>query len=140
MHLKTLAYVSRASLDLTERDLLDILRSARNRNALEGITGLLVFNGVRFLQIVEGSEEAIDALVSRLRADPRHNGFEVRDERKVLFRSFADWSMQLVKVDSDVLTSRDQVNDILPDALDDDIRTLVMQNTMSIGGPVRLPD
>ncbi len=64
MQLKTLTYVSRASLDLAERDLIDILETARLRNALEGITGVLIFNGVRFLQIIEGAEAAIDSLVA----------------------------------------------------------------------------
>lgn len=140
MHLKTLTYTSRAALDLTESDLAAILESARHINALEGVTGLLVFNGVKFLQIVEGSEAAIDGLVARLRADPRHNGFEIHDERMVTRRSFPDWSMELVRVDSDVLRSRDQVEEMLPVGLDPAIRKLVAHNTASLDGSVRLPD
>jgi len=67
LQLKTLTYTSRARLDLSAQDLADIHESARHLNALDGITGLLVFDGTRFLQIIEGSEEAIDDLVERLR-------------------------------------------------------------------------
>lgn len=65
MRLKTLTYTSRARLDFTPGDLAAIQQTARHLNALDGITGLLIFDGVRFLQIVEGSEEAIADLVER---------------------------------------------------------------------------
>ena len=140
MQLKTLTYTSRASFDLTDGDLVDILETARHLNALEGITGLLVFNGVRFLQIVEGAEAAIDGLVARLRGDPRHTAFEIRDERFVSKRTFADWDMELVKVDSEVRKACQEVADKLPGRLHPEIRALVMRNTEMIGEAVRLPD
>lgn len=140
MQLKTLTYVSRASLDLAERDLIDILETARRRNALEGITGLLIFNGVRFLQIIEGAEAAIDSLVAGLRRDPRHTGFEVQDERFTEARSFPDWSMQLVQVSTSFLEARQQVTEQLPDAIEPGVKRLILANTEAIGAPVRLPD
>jgi hypothetical protein len=139
MQLKTLTYTSRASLDLSDADLADILAAAHRRNAMDAITGLLIFNGVRFLQIVEGPEQAIDALVLRLRADWRHTAFEVQDERQVAERSFADWSMELVQVDSDVMKAREQLDEVLPAGLTPAIRQLVIRNTEAIGGIVRLP-
>src|ERR1044072_1231819 len=81
MILKSLTYTSLARLDLEASDLEAIHRTAREANALEGITGLLIFNGTHFLQIIEGAPHAIDELVERLRRDRRHSGVEVRDER-----------------------------------------------------------
>src|SRR6187549_11955 len=98
MDITSLTYTSLARLDLQTSDLEDIHRTARELNALDGITGLLVFNGTHFLQIIEGSETAISELVERLRKDPRHTGFEIRDQRKVETRSFPHWSMELVRV------------------------------------------
>jgi hypothetical protein len=96
--LKTVTYTSRAQLDLLDEDLSEIHDKARHFNALNGITGILIYDGVRFLQIVEGPEEAIDELTDRLRLDRRHSAFEVRDERLVVQRSFPAWSMELVRV------------------------------------------
>lgn len=140
MRLKTLTYVSRASLDLTERDLQDILEAARRRNALEGITGLLIFNGVRFLQVIEGAETAIDGLVTDLRRDWRHTSFEVQDERYVLARSFPDWSMHLVQVSTTFQEAKLAVTSALPAEVSPEIRQLVLANTQAIGAPVSLPD
>src|SRR5687767_14001416 len=98
LQLKTLTYTSRARLDLTDEDLGAIHQTARHLNALDGISGLLLFDGSRFLQIIEGAEDAIDNLVERLRMDRRHSAFEVRDERFVERRSSPDWSMELLQV------------------------------------------
>ena len=113
MRLKTLTYTSRARLDLTDEELNDLHQTARHLNALDGVTGLLVFDGARFLQIIEGAEGAIDDLVGRLRMDCRHPAFEVRDERLVDRRSFADWSMELVRVSAGYRTARDEIAGIL---------------------------
>lgn len=127
MRLKTVTYTSRAQLDLGERDLHDIHRVARETNALDGITGLLVFDGSRFLQIVEGAEEAIDDLVERLRRDRRHSAFEIRDDRIVEQRSFPDWSMELVAISAGYLKARTEIGDRLPAAVAPAIRALAMK-------------
>ncbi len=127
MRLKTLTYTSRARLDLGDEDLAAIHQSARHLNALDGISGLLLFDGARFLQIVEGAEDAIDNLVERLRMDPRHSAFEVRDERYVEHRSFPDWSMELVRVSAGFRNARDEVASILPDTVATPVRELVFR-------------
>ncbi len=129
MKLTSVTYTSLARLDLQTSDLEDIHRSARESNALEGITGLLVFNGTHFLQIIEGSETAIEELVERLRKDPRHTGFEVRDQRKVDARSFPDWSMELVRVNASYFQARDTLEDRLPDTVPEAIQSRLFRMT-----------
>ena len=129
MKLTSVTYTSLARLDLQSPDLEDIHRTAREVNALEGITGLLVFNGTHFLQIIEGSETAIDELVEKLRADPRHTGFEIRDRRKVDARSFPDWSMELVRVNASYFQARDTLADRLPDTVPDAIQVRLFRMT-----------
>ena len=127
MRLKTLTYTSRARLDLTDGDLGAIHQTARHLNALDGISGLLLFDGSRFLQIVEGAEDAIDNLVERLRMDLRHSAFEVRDERYVERRSFPDWSMELLRVSAGYGSAREEVATLLPAAVAAPVRELVLK-------------
>jgi hypothetical protein len=129
MNLTSVTYTSLARLDLQTSDLEDIHRTAREVNALEGITGLLVFNGTHFLQIIEGSESTIAELVERLRKDPRHTGFEVRDQRKVDTRSFPDWSMELVRVNASYFHARDTLEDMLPDTVPEAIQARLFRMT-----------
>jgi hypothetical protein len=129
MMLTSVTYTSLARLDLQESDLEKIHRTAREVNALEGVTGLLVFNGTHFLQIIEGSETAIDQLVQRLREDPRHTGFEIRDQRKVDSRSFPDWSMELVRVNASYFQARDTLEDRLPTTVPEAIQARLFRMT-----------
>ena len=64
MNLISLTYTSLARLDLEVPDLEQIHRTALELNALDGITGLLIFNGTHFLQIIEGAKDAIDVTIS----------------------------------------------------------------------------
>jgi len=129
LRLKTLTYTSRARLDLRDEEVSAIHQTARHLNALDGISGLLLFDGSRFLQIVEGSEDAVDNLVGRLRMDPRHSAFEIRDERYVERRSFADWSMELVRVSAGYRNAKDEVAAALPASVSAPVRDLVIRMT-----------
>jgi|KBSMisStaDraftv2_1062788.scaffolds.fasta_scaffold176150_1 hypothetical protein len=136
MSLKSLTYTSLARLDLQASDLEAIHRTAREVNALEGISGLLIFNGTHFLQIIEGAPDAIDELLDRLRRDPRHNGLEVRDEQQVERRSFPDWSMELVRVSASYFEAKDTVSERLPDATTPEVRERIIRMTEGISGTV----
>jgi hypothetical protein len=140
MDLKSLTYTSLARLDLTGEELAAIHRTARELNALDGITGLLIFNGTHFLQILEGADKAVDDLVERLRRDPRHSGLEVRDERGIAERSFPEWSMELAHVKSTYFEARDDIAERLPPGIAPEIRERLLKMTELISGTVELPD
>lgn len=137
--LVSLIYTSRANLDLTARELNAIHQSARHSNALDGITGILIFNGVNFLQVLEGSSNAVEAMLERLRRDPRHSSLEVRDHRRIDRRQFPQWSMELVRVDTDWQDAQADLDKVLPPTVDPDVRALILRMDAS-GAPVRLPD
>jgi hypothetical protein len=134
--LKSLTYTSLARLDLAAEDLEAIHRSAREINALEGISGLLIFNGTHFLQVIEGAPQAIDELVERLRRDPRHSALEIRDEREIAERSFPDWSMEMVLVSASYFEARKSVAERLPETVAAHVRERVISMTETISGTV----
>jgi hypothetical protein len=129
MSLTSVTYTSLARIDLQTSDLENIHQTARELNAIDGITGLLVFNGTHFLQIIEGADSAIDDLIDRLRRDPRHNGFEIRDRRKVEERSFPEWSMELVRVNASYFQARDTIVERLPDSVPEVIQARLFRMT-----------
>lgn len=100
MHLKSVTYTSWARPNFSEEDLESILRSARTNNPMDGISGLLIFNGGAFLQILEGGETAVDEMVQRLSTDPRHFNLFIRSEQRIAERAFPDWSMAYLRVDN----------------------------------------
>jgi len=132
MALKSLTYTSLAAIDLKAEDLEAIHRTARDINALEAVTGMLIFNGVHFLQIIEGAPNAIDDLVERLRRDPRHSGLEIRDEHEIEERSFPSWSMELVRVSVSYFEARDTIIDRMPKDIAAQLRDRVIRMTEAI--------
>lgn len=71
----------------------NILAASRRNNARNGITGLLFDDGVRFLQVLEGDAEKVDATFQRIKADPRHRAVVVLSRRPIDAREFGDWAM-----------------------------------------------
>lgn len=99
MLLKSLTYTSWANPGLSPADVESILLAARTNNPLQGLSGLLIFNGTAFLQILEGVEPAIDELVEKLKRDKRHSNMSIRDERPIDRRSFPDWAMAYLSLE-----------------------------------------
>ena len=94
-----LGYVSTASHEMRRDDLVQILEIARSINRVNGVTGLLLFHGGHFLQVLEGKEEAVRETFARIREDRRHRQLEVLFESEVDEGEFADWSMGFQALD-----------------------------------------
>jgi len=65
-------YVSRLAPGAAYGVVNDIVAVSRRANPARGITGVLLFDGEHFGQLIEGSEAEVTALMARIRADPRH--------------------------------------------------------------------
>lgn len=91
--LSQLIYISTVNGQITRAELQEILTVARTQNKRARITGMLLFNGRRFLQVVEGPDRHIDELLHKLKADPRHKALVILGRRTVEQREFGDWDM-----------------------------------------------
>lgn len=91
--MRQLIYVSRATKPMESKDLWEILRASRRNNRTVGITGILLYDAMRFLQVIEGAPPRLDELLARLRHDARHSDLEVLLDRSLDAREFGDWSM-----------------------------------------------
>ncbi|MBU0604290.1 MAG: BLUF domain-containing protein [Gammaproteobacteria bacterium] len=94
MDLFRLMYTSRISAASGPACVPDIVRVSRARNLRTDITGLLVFDGLRFCQYIEGDSAEVLALSARIAADPRHIDFTVLSSGPFSGeRRFSSWSM-----------------------------------------------
>ncbi|EOC0110883.1 diguanylate phosphodiesterase [Cronobacter sakazakii] len=71
--LSTLIYRSRLKGDIDQASLQAIVRQAQTRNAQMQVSGILVFDGHQFLQVLEGPLHAVEALFGRISQDERHD-------------------------------------------------------------------
>lgn len=97
-------YVSTLSPDSPVKVVSQIAVKARIANEAAGVTGLLVFDGMRFCQQIEGPRKQVLALIERIRQDPRHVKVEILHHGPLAERRFRRFSLGYVTVDDvDVL-------------------------------------
>ncbi|WP_159602874.1 BLUF domain-containing protein [Hydrogenophaga sp. PBL-H3] len=93
--LATLVYRSRCVTPLDDPGLNQLVEAALQRNAAESVTGLLIYDGGRFLQWLEGPTESVDRIWQSIRADSRHTDVEILGHMPSTVRCFPDWGMKL---------------------------------------------
>src|SRR5262245_17373729 len=95
----SLIYVSSATRLLSEEELLNLLQLSRSNNEQIEITGMLLYKGGNFMQVIEGPEEAVTALYQKILQDPRHTGIMLLSKEPLKERQFPDWSMGFQNLD-----------------------------------------
>lgn len=95
-----LVYVSQATGPMYDDALRRMLRQARQNNAERGITGALVYLRGRFAQVLEGETAVVEPLFERIRVDPRHVAVRVVSQRPIEQRSFAEWTMAYLPLET----------------------------------------
>lgn len=71
--LSTLIYRSRLRGDIDQASLAAIVTQAQTRNAELQVSGILLFDGHQFLQVLEGPLTSVEALFEHISKDERHD-------------------------------------------------------------------
>lgn len=95
-----LIYCSTATHEMSEAELLELLQVAREQNPQLRLTGMLLYGGGVFLQVLEGPAASVDMLYKKLERDPRHHSLFLLEREPISERSFPDWSMGFHYVDA----------------------------------------
>lgn len=93
MGLISLIYVSIETRPMTPQDITAILEKAREFNAKENITGMLLYRNGYFIQALEGEEDRVRALYDKIKRDERHANVLMIYDKPIQERSFGNWSM-----------------------------------------------
>lgn len=86
--IRQVVYVSTARAGAGDAELHGIVDKARAANGRNGLTGILAAGNGVYLQIVEGPADAVEALLTRLRADSRHENLRILQDIEVAARNF----------------------------------------------------
>ncbi len=75
-HLINLVYKSTAVCPMTQQDLLDLLIQSREKNHRLHVTGMLLYQKMTFLQVLEGNKTVVEEIVqvdyARCQSQQRH--------------------------------------------------------------------
>jgi hypothetical protein len=102
-----LLYVSRATQEISQSLMGQILDSALRRNPMDRITGFLTARDSYFLQLIEGPEDKVRALFEKIKKDFRHSHVRILGESYSEQRIFPDWSMGCVPIEKVASSSED---------------------------------
>jgi hypothetical protein len=101
-------YISRSTfespevINKIEPNVARILSKSRVNNRKNGLVGVLYFGDGVFFQCLEGEEEAINTLLTKLDADPRHRDLKIISKKYVDEFSFGEWSMKFAPLDQKI--------------------------------------
>lgn len=92
--------------------LQSITRTAKKRNAMLDVSGVLFYQHGTFLQVIEGPESSLRALMARIELDPRHMNITVLIDQDIEERSFGDWNMDAFNLASTVQLEYEDLKEI----------------------------
>lgn len=104
-----LLYSSIAKPDLTTEDISAILKSSQEFNLKYSITGCLLYFDKEFIQILEGEEQLVKNLFSKIKKDCRHTNIMLLLENSKTERIFKNWSMAFSKLSIEDMNDIDKV-------------------------------
>lgn len=93
--LTTLIYRSLVNPELQEASIHALVQDALFRNNANHVTGILLFDGAEFFQVLEGEEAVINALFCRIKRDRRHSSVVLLMQDYSAYRRFHDTGMRL---------------------------------------------
>ena len=91
--MKYLIYLSTSVCHLSEQELIKLLKTARERNKKHDVTGVLLYSGGTFVQVLEGTPEDVDYIFNLIERDLRHRNIIKLVEELTEERNFSEWSM-----------------------------------------------
>ncbi len=101
-------YISRSTFESQEMinkiepNVARILAKSRVNNRINGLVGVLYFGDGVFFQCLEGDEEAVNTLLTKLEADSRHKDLKVISKKYIDKLSFSEWAMKFAPLDEEI--------------------------------------
>jgi hypothetical protein len=108
-----MVYVSSEAIRFSGQDLIALLEESRRKNLAAEITGLLLFKDGNFMQLLEGTKEAVVSVMARIKSDSRHRGVRVLMEEEIPGREFGDWSMGFIRLSAETAAEIPGYSDFL---------------------------
>ncbi|MDG5492342.1 BLUF domain-containing protein [Psychroserpens sp. SPM9] len=109
----SIIYQSKAKAEFTIAQIDMMLLKAKQFNKTHNISGCIIYNGHKFLQIIEGQKADIIKLYAKIKADQRHENVITLIETSTHDTLWDDWSMAFYKFTGDA--TKDQHNHMLLD-------------------------
>ncbi len=92
--IKRVIYISEHK-DYSNQNLKNIIETSQKNNPSRDVTGCLISGTNTYLQLLEGPDNSVDELYTKIKTDNRHENIDKLVEEVVETRLFKSWSMRL---------------------------------------------
>ena len=99
--LSQIIYVSTPQKPFSDEELDDLLTVVRAKNQKRKITGILLYTGSNFFQVLEGEKSDLEFVFEKIKKDTNHKDIILIVKEAIPNRSFEDWSMAFTRVSTD---------------------------------------
>lgn len=91
--MRSIIYISTRAKRFTDETLQELVQASSKRNSADAITGCLVYNGMNFIQLLEGDHDKLSDCMARIEQDDRHTGIVIIRDAETQSRECAEWGM-----------------------------------------------
>ncbi|MES2208174.1 MAG: BLUF domain-containing protein [Pseudomonadota bacterium] len=92
-----LLYISQAKGPINEDEINKILKSSKKNNPAFDLTGVLIYGGKMFMQVLEGPEHSVLRQYVKILDDPRHDDASIIYLSPCNERMFENWAMGVIR-------------------------------------------
>lgn len=96
-----LIYVSSAVRLMEDDELIALLNQSRENNLSLNVTGMLLYKGGNFMQMLEGERDTVLNLYETIKKDDRHKDVTTIISNPIQKRNFEFWSMGFCNMDKE---------------------------------------
>lgn len=86
---------------MSDDALMDLLHQSRRNNERNRITGMLLYKGGHFIQVIEGDEAPVTELMKIIETDIRHKNVDILRSEYIQSRDFPNWTMGFQNLDTE---------------------------------------
>ena len=105
------SYISTSARPMDTEQLLGLLSHCLNYNSSHAITGMLLYGDGIFLQALEGEDELVSSLYSKIEKDERHRDVKLLHRNTIQERQYSEWSMGFQRLSGDDLQAIEGLRD-----------------------------
>ncbi len=105
-------YTSTVTRPLDPKEVINLQESCMHNNAQKGVTGMLLYDGQHFMQVLEGDSQTIETLFETIKHDSRHFEVSAIIRNPIENRNFAAWSMGVVDLTKTMDFKNTKIKDI----------------------------
>jgi hypothetical protein len=110
--MEIIGYTSSVAPEVGGNDIFEIVSESSRNNVLINVSGVLLFNQHRFLQVLEGERDDLETLLTKIAQDNRHSRMKIHGRLPIEQRLFGRWRMKRLRssmLDNESMTIHKQL-------------------------------